>query len=384
MNMKNFMTRSSSKVLAGFLLGVTAVGGVATAAGVFSTSVVNACVDKKTQAIYAAVNNSCSASRTAVTLGAPSTTAGSLNSIVTKISPTVVTINVTTPNGGGTGSGSIFRTTSTYSYVVTNNHVIESAAGGTGTITVELDNGESVSATIVGREANYDLAVLKIMKGNQPTITIGDSSTLKIGDQVIAFGSPLGLDHTVTSGIVSSLNRAVVTSGASATSTQSYVDAIQTDAAINPGNSGGPLTDSVGRMIGINAATATLGSTQGQSGSIGLGFAIPINQALRVMNEIIDTGKATRPVLGVFFDQSFTAGKGAKISSLTSGDAAEKAGIPVGSIVTSIDGVRINDYVTAIVRIRSHAPGDKVTLVVTLPTGGSKTFNLTLGSAASN
>ena len=291
---------------------------------------------------------------------------------------------MTTPSGGGTGSGSIFRTTSTYSYVVTNNHVIEGAASGSGTISVELDNGDSVPATIVGREANYDLAVLKIVKGNQPTISIGDSSTLKIGDQVIAFGSPLGLDHTVTSGIVSSLNRAVVTSGASATSTQSYVDAIQTDAAINPGNSGGPLTDSIGRMIGINAATATLGSATGQSGSIGLGFAIPINQALRIMNEIIDTGKATRPVLGVFFDQSFTAGKGAKISSLTSGDAAEKAGIPVGSIVTSIDGVRINDYVSAIVRIRSHAPGDKVAVVVTLPSGGSKTFNVTLGSAASN
>ncbi len=384
MDMKNLMTHTTSKVLAGFLLGVTAVGGVATAAGVFSTSVVNACVDKKTQAVYAAVNNSCSASRTAVTLGAPAGTAGSLNSIVTKISPSVVTINVTTPSGGGTGSGSIFRTTSTYSYVVTNNHVIEGAASGSGTISVELDNGDSVPATIVGREANYDLAVLKIVKGNQPTISIGDSSTLKIGDQVIAFGSPLGLDHTVTSGIVSSLNRAVVTSGASATSTQSYVDAIQTDAAINPGNSGGPLTDSIGRMIGINAATATLGSATGQSGSIGLGFAIPINQALRIMNEIIDTGKATRPVLGVFFDQSFTAGKGAKISSLTSGDAAEKAGIPVGSIVTSIDGVRINDYVSAIVRIRSHAPGDKVAVVVTLPSGGSKTFNVTLGSAASN
>jgi putative serine protease PepD len=137
-------------------------------------------------------------------------------------------------------------------------------------------------------------------------------------------------------------------------------------------------------MIGINAATATLGSAIGQSGSIGLGFAIPINQALRVMNEIIDTGKATRPILGVFFDQNFASGKGAKISNLTPGEAAEKAGIPVGSIVTAIDGVRINDYVTAIVRIRSHAPGDKVTVVVTLPNGGSKTFNLTLGSAASN
>jgi S1-C subfamily serine protease len=384
MSMKNLMTRTTSKVLAGFLLGVTTVGGVATAAGVFSTSVVNACVDKKSKAIYAAVNNTCPSSRTPVTLGEPISAAGSLNAIVSKISPSVVTINVTTPSGGGTGSGSIFRTTSTFSYVVTNNHVIESAVGGAGTISVELDNGDSVPATIIGREANYVLAVLKISKGNQPTIAVGDSTTLKIGDQVIAFGSPLGLDHTVTSGIVSSLNRAVVTSGSGATNTQSYVDAIQTDAAINPGNSGGPLTDSVGRMIGINAATATLGSLGGQGGSIGLGFAIPINQALRIMNEIIDTGKATRPVLGVFFDQSFAAGKGAKISSLTPGDAAEKAGIPVGSIVTSIDGARVTDYVTAIVRIRSHAPGDKVTIVVTLPSGGSKTFNVTLGSAASS
>lgn len=377
------MSRTPSKVLAGFLLGVTTVGGVATAAGVFSTTVVNACVDKKTQVIYAASRNSCPTTRTGVTLGAPSSVAGSINSIVTKISPSVVTINVTTPNGGGTGSGSIFRTTSTYSYVVTNNHVIESAVSGTGTITVELDNGDPVPATIVGREPNYDLAVLKINKGDQPIIELGDSTSLKIGDQVIAFGSPLGLDHTVTSGIVSSLNRPVVTSGGS-NNTESYVDAIQTDAAINPGNSGGPLTDSLGRMVGINAATATLGSTAGQSGSIGLGFAIPMNQALRVINEIIATGKATRPVLGVFFDQTFTPGKGAKISSLTPNDGAQKAGIPVGAIITSIDGVRITDYVSAIVRIRAHAPGDSVTVVCTLPTGGSKSYTLTLGSSVSN
>jgi putative serine protease PepD len=137
-------------------------------------------------------------------------------------------------------------------------------------------------------------------------------------------------------------------------------------------------------MIGINAATATLGSTAGQSGSIGLGFAIPMNQALRVMNEIIDTGKATRPILGVFFDESFTSGKGAKISSLSPNEAAQKAGIPVGAIITSINGIRITDYVSAIVRIRSFAPGDKVNIVVTMPTGGSKTFNITLGSALSN
>jgi len=381
--MRNSIFGTSSKVIAGFVLGVTTVGGIATAAGVFSTSVVNACVDKKTQVIYAAVNNSCPSNRTGVTLGSPSSAAGSINSIVAKISPSVVTINVTTPTGGGTGSGSIFKTTSTFSYIVTNNHVIESAVGGAGTITVELDDGEQATATIVGREPNYDLAVLKISKGNLPTIEVGDSTQIKSGDQVIAFGSPLGLDHTVTSGIVSSLNRPVVTSGGT-NSGESYVDAIQTDAAINPGNSGGPLTDSLGRMIGINAATATLGSTSGQSGSIGLGFAIPMNQALRIMNEIIDTGKATRPVLGVFFDQSFASGKGAKISSLTPNDGAQKAGIPVGAIITSIDGIRITDYVAAIVRIRSHAPGDKVTVIVTMPTGGSKTFNITLGSAVSN
>ena len=381
--MRNSRFSTPSKVIAGFVLGITAAGGIATAAGVFSTSVTNACVDKKTQVIYAAVNNTCPSNRTGVTLGSPSSAAGSINSIVTKISPSVVTINVTTPNGGGTGSGSVFKTTSTFSYVVTNNHVIESAAGGNGTITVELDNGDQATATIVGREPNYDLAVLKINKGNLPTIEIGDSKQLKIGDQVIAFGSPLGLDHTVTSGIVSSLNRPVVTSGGTNT-TESYVDAIQTDAAINPGNSGGPLTDSLGRMIGINAATATLGSVTGQSGSIGLGFAIPMNQALRVMNEIIATGKATRPVLGVFFDQTFAAGKGAKISSLTPNEGAQKAGIPAGAIITSINGIRITDYVSAIVRIRSYAPGDKVTVIVTMPTGGSKTFNVTLGSAVSN
>ena len=376
--------RNSTKVLAGFLLGITTAGGIATASGLFSTNVVKACVDKKTQAIYAAVNNTCPANRTGVTLGSLGSTAGSLNSIVDKVSPSVVTIYVTTPTGGGSGSGSIFKTSSTFSYVVTNNHVIEDAVGGAGIISVGLDNGEQVSATVVGRDPNYDLAVLRITKANLPTIELGDSSELKIGDQVIAFGSPLGLDRTVTSGIVSSLNRPVVT-GDGVNSAESYVDAIQTDASINFGNSGGPLTDSLGRMIGINAAIVSLGSTTSRGGSIGLGFAIPMNQALRVMNEIIATGKATRPVLGVFFDKSFTPGKGAKISSLApNNQAAQKAGIPAGAIITSINGVRITDQVSAIVRIRSFAPGDKVTIVVTMPTGGSKTFNVTLGSAVSD
>ena len=249
--------RSSTKVIAGFLLGITTAGGIATASGLFSTTVVKACVDKKTQAIYAAVNNTCPANRTGVSLGSLGSAAGSLNSIVDKVSPSVVTIYVTTPTGGGSGSGSIFKTSSTFSYVVTNNHVIEDAVGGAGIISVGLDNGDQVSATIVGRDPNYDLAVLRITKANLPTIELGDSSELKIGDQVIAFGSPLGLDRTVTSGIVSSLNRPVVT-GDGVNSAESYVDAIQTDASINFGNSGGPLTDSLGRMIGINAAIVSL------------------------------------------------------------------------------------------------------------------------------
>ena len=380
--MKNYMSRTSTKVLAGFLLGITSAGGIATANGVFSTTVVNACVAKKSKIIYAAIDNSCPKNRTPVTLGSAGSVAGSISSIVTRVFPTVVTVNVSTPNGGGTGSGAIFKSSNSTSYVVTNNHVIEAAANNTGNIKVELDDGDSYIATIVGRDPNYDLAVLKINKGDLPTIDIGDSLSIKIGDQVIAFGSPLGLDHTVTSGIVSSVNRPVVT-GDGITSTESYVDAIQTDASINPGNSGGPLTDSLGRMVGINVATATLGSLTGQSGSIGLGFAIPINQALRIMNEIIDTGKATRPVLGVYFDNSFTTGSGAKISSLVPGDAAQKAGIPAGAVITSIEGVRIADYLSAIVRIRSYAPGDEVTITVTMPSGASRDFTLKLGSALS-
>lgn len=388
--MKRLIKTTTAKVTLGFVLGASAVGGAASAAGVFGGNITTACVDNRTNAIYASTNGSCPSTRTAVTLGAASNSTTnssvlpavtSIKSIVAKVSPSVVTVNVTDASGGDTGSGSIYKSDATSSYIVTNNHVIASAIGGAGTIDVELDNGDSVPATIVGSDANYDLAVLKINRGNQPAIQIGNSSALSIGDSVIAFGSPLGLDHTVTAGIVSSLNRPVTTG---TTGSESYVDAIQTDAAINPGNSGGPLTDSLGRMVGINSAIATLGSSSGsQSGSIGVGFSIPITEAQRVINEIIATGKSTKPVLGVYFDTTYT-GKGAKISGLTANDGAQKAGIPSGSIVTAIDGIKVPDSVTAIVRIRSHAPGDTVSVTVTLPTGGSKTYSVVLGSAASS
>ena len=379
------ISSTAGKVLAGAIIGATAVGGFATAAGTFSGSTSVICADNRTNALYAApANGTCVTSRTALSLS--QTTAStlpttSIKSVVQKVSPSVVTVNVTVGTGGDTGSGSIIQSDATTSYVVTNNHVIEAAAT-SGTIQIEMNNGDLIPATIVGRDANYDLAVLKVNTGNLPVIVIGDSSALSIGDSVIAFGSPLGLSGTVTSGIVSSLNRPVTTGGTSS-GTNSYVDAIQTDAAINPGNSGGPLTDSLGRQIGINSAIASTGSSlSGQSGNIGLGFAIPINEAKRVYNEIITspTHTSTRPLLGVYFDTAYT-GVGAKISQLVSGEAAEKAGIPVGAIVTSIDGNRVADQLSAIVKIRSYAPGATVQVTVTLPAGGTKTYSVKLGSS---
>jgi putative serine protease PepD len=254
--------------------------------------------------------------------------------------------------------------------------VIESAAT-TGKIEVELNNGDIYVATIVGRNSEYDLAVVSINKSNLPEIPKGNSSSLAIGDVVIAFGSPLGLSGTVTSGIVSALNRPVTTGS---TTAESYMDAIQTDAAINPGNSGGPLVDSQGRAVGVNSAIATLGSSFGPSGNIGLGFSIPFNQAIRIADELIATGKSTKPFLGVLFDTTYI-GVGARIGMITPGQAADKAGLTVGSIIKSIDGFKINDAVSAIVRVRSRVPGDQVVMVIQTSAGESKTFNITLGSA---
>lgn len=368
------MKKSSVKVIVAFLLGASVAGGVATAATSEPLGV-KVCVDKKTQAIYLAGSNGCSTTRTALTLGAPTI---DVKSIASLVNPSVVSIKVVTATGSGSGSGSIYKSDKNSSFIITNNHVIEAAAV-SGIITVELLNGDTIPAQIVGRDIAYDLAVLKINRGNLPMVSVGDSSKISVGESVVAIGSPLGLASTVTSGIISALNRPVTTGTVGA---ESYVNAIQTDAAINPGNSGGALLDSQGRIIGVNSAIATL-SSGGTSGSIGLGFAIPINEAKRVINELIANGKSTRPVLGVFFDTTYT-GTGAKIGRLSPNEGAEKAGIPAGSVITSIDGVKIADQVGAIVKIRSYAPGSTITVTVDLPTGGSKSFKVTLGTAPSN
>jgi putative serine protease PepD len=373
MSMKKF--KSPVQLSAAFLIGAVVAGGVATAATTTNSSVITACADKRTGALFISSTGSCSSNRTLVEIGSSGMNAKAISSLVT---PSVVSISVTSTAGSGTGSGSIYRSNSSTSYIITNNHVIESAVT-TGTIKVEFTNGDQVSATIVGRDPMYDLAVLAIKTGNLPTIALGDSSKVSVGDPVLAIGSPLGLASTVTSGIVSALNRPVA---AGDLGNESFVNAIQTDAAINPGNSGGALVDAQGRIIGVNSAIATL-SSGGASGSIGLGFSIPINEAKRVIDEIISTGKSTRPLLGVELDQNFT-GIGARILRITDGGGAQKAGIPAGSIIRSIDGVKITDRVSAIVRIRSYVPGATVTVVVDLPNGGgSSSFRVTLGSAPS-
>jgi putative serine protease PepD len=371
------MKKSSMNVVIAFVLGASVAGGIAVAENSNSGGV-KACVDNRTKALYLSADGKCAKGRTALEL---TTNAFDVKNLAATITPSVVSIAVESGTRSGTGSGWVYRSSATSSFIITNNHVIESAAT-TGTITVEFSNGDQIDAKIIGRDKAYDLAVLQINRGNLAALNLGDSTKLVVGESVMAVGSPLGLASTVTTGIISALNRPV---SAGSVGAESFVNAIQTDAAINPGNSGGALVNSQGQIIGVNSAIATL-SSGGTSGSIGLGFAIPITEAKRVIDEIITspTNTSTRPVLGVFFDSAYQ-GNGARILRLSTGEAAEVAGIPVGSIVKSIGGQRVTDQVSAIVRIRSFAPGATVSVTVELPNnGGVKTFTVKLGKAPSN
>lgn len=366
------LNRTPLKVTVGFILGAVIAGSVATAATNSVVSSVIVCADNRTQTLTLAKAGVCATNKTAIVIGSNSINAKSIAALVT---PSVVSISVKTATGGGTGSGSIYRTSATTSYIITNNHVIEGAVT-SGTIKVEFSDGLEIPATIVGRDRVYDIAVLLVRKGNLPVLPLGDSSKVSAGDEVLAIGSPLGLANTVTQGIVSALNRPV-TAGTS--DSFSYVNAIQTDAAINPGNSGGALVDVQGRIIGVPSAIASLNSG-GVGGNIGVGFAIPINEAKRVIEEIITTGKSTRPLIGITFDDR-SADTQARIFELSPTGGAQKAGMVVGSIITSIDGVKISNQVAAIVKIRSYAPETVITVVATLPDGSSKSYKVTLGSA---
>ena len=240
--------------------------------------------------------------------------------------------------------------------------MISSAAQSGGRIQVKLNDGRIFSAEVIGRDASYDLAVLRVSNRTLPALQFGDSEKVAVGDAVLAIGSPLGLQGTVTLGIISAKDRAV-TAGESAAQ-NSFINALQTDAAINPGNSGGPLVDSTGAVIGVNSAIATLGTSfGGQTGSIGLGFAIPINQARKTAEQLIKNGKATYPVIGVSVDMSAT-GKGAliadKSTAIMAGGPAAKAGLKPGDLITDFDGRVITSPEELIVAVRSRDIGDSV------------------------
>jgi putative serine protease PepD len=281
----------------------------------------------------------------------------SVAGLAARVLPSVVSIETITSDGGSTGSGFVIDPNG---YLLTNNHVVADAL----TIKVMLNDGREFAAKILGRDASYDLAVLKIEASGLKALQFGDSDKVQVGDPVIAIGSPLGLSGTVTQGIISAKDRPV-TAGDSNSST-SFISALQTDAAINPGNSGGPLVDTTGAVIGINSAIASLSSNLGsQSGSIGLGFAIPINQARKTADQLIKNGKATYPVIGVAVDMNYT-GRGALIaktsSAIMAGGPAAKAGLRAGDLITAIDGLKINTPEELIVEIRTHNVGDEVTI----------------------
>jgi putative serine protease PepD len=299
----------------------------------------------------------------------------SIAGIAKSVLPTVVSISVESTSGQGTGSGFLIQSNSTESYVLTNNHVVTGAGSGA-TITVSFQDQSEAPATVVGTNESYDLAVLRVERGDLPVAALGDSDDVVVGDLAIAIGSPLGLSGTVTSGIISALNRPVTAGG---DGESSFINAIQTDAAINPGNSGGPLVNAQGQVIGINSAIATLSSSSSsQSGSIGLGFSIPINQAKRVAEELINSGTSSYPVIGVQLDMTFE-GKGALVSSVVEGGPASTTDLQGGDVIVAIDGQSVSDGAELVVRIRAKAPGDTVQLKL----DNGDVISLILGSETS-
>ncbi|WP_231607856.1 S1C family serine protease [Streptacidiphilus albus] len=308
----------------------------------------------------------------------------SIAGIAAKSLPSVVTISASNSQESGTGTGFIFNS---QGYILTNNHVVAPSTSG-GKLSVKFSDGNSYPATIVGRAEGYDVAVIKINgtpKEKLVPLPLGNSDAVAVGDTTIAIGAPFGLSGTVTSGIISAKNRPVA-SGESGVDT-SYMNALQTDASINPGNSGGPLMNSVGQVIGIDSAIQSAGATdaEGQSGSVGLGFAIPINQAEYVAAQLIKTGQPIYPIIGILRDNSYT-GNGAKIASsaisgtapVTAGGPAAQAGLQPGDVITEFDGVLIDSGPTLVSEIWSLHPGAKVPVVYTR-NGVTHTTELTLG-----
>ncbi|MET4662918.1 putative serine protease PepD [Streptomyces sp. PvP037] len=313
----------------------------------------------------------------------------SVAGIAAQALPSVVTLHVSGSGEAGTGTGFVLDGRG---HILTNNHVVE-PAGDNGDITVTFNSGDTAEATVVGRDSGYDLAVVKVkgVSGLTP-LPLGNSDNVRVGDPVVAIGAPFDLAGTVTSGIISARERPITAGGEKGDGSDvSYVDALQTDAPINPGNSGGPLLDARARVVGINSAIRSADGAAtpdgGQSGSIGLGFAIPINQGKRVAEELINTGKAVHPVIGITLDMDYS-GDGARVAAkggdggppVSTGGPGARAGIKAGDVITEVDGRRVHSGEELIVKTRAHRPGDRLELTLERD-GEERTVTLTLGSS---
>jgi putative serine protease PepD len=356
---------------------------------------------------------STSAIGAAPTVPAASLPAGSVEQVAAKVVPSVVKLETDMGKQSEEGSGIIL---SSDGLILTNNHVVaalngapagEDGSGGQDEsgapvapsgqqaqdgqamkATVTLSDGRTAPFSVVGADPSSDIAVVRAqgLSGLTP-IALGSSKDLKVGQNVVAIGSPLGLQGTVTTGIVSALDRPVSTGGEGGSAQNTVLDAIQTDAAINPGNSGGALVNMNGELIGVNSAIASLGGGGGggnspaaQSGSIGLGFAIPVDQAKRIADELVSTGTATHASLGVQLSNDPSA-NGAAIAQVVGGGPAAAAGVPDGVVVTKVDDHVIDSAEALVAAVRSKAPGDQVTLTYQDPDGASQTTPVTLGAA---
>jgi putative serine protease PepD len=351
-------------------------------------------------------------------LPAGNTPVGTVEQVAAKVVPSVVMLETDLGRQSEEGSGIIL---SSDGLILTNNHVVATAAnpdrdraphgpsddqgppdespapseppsppdqpgnGGGGAkpkTTVTFSDGRTAEFTVVGADPTTDIAVVRVqgVSGLQP-ISLGSSANLRVGQPVMAVGSPLGLEGTVTTGIVSALNRPVSTTGETGNQ-NTVLDAIQTDAAINPGNSGGALVNMSGQLVGVNSAIATLGgeSPDAQSGSIGLGFAIPVDQAKRIADELIASGTASHASLGIQVTND-KGTPGAKVVAVVPNGAAAGAGLPSGVVVTKVDDRPVNSADGLVAAVRSKAPGDKVTLTFKDPSGDTRTLQVTLGKA---
>ncbi|HTW15753.1 MAG TPA: trypsin-like peptidase domain-containing protein [Nocardioides sp.] len=304
---------------------------------------------------------------------------GSIAAVAQELLPSTVQVSAEHDGqaNGATGSGFVLDK---QGHVVTNNHVVADAAKSDGKIAIVDHEGNRYDATVVGRSPVYDLAVLYSEDAERlAPAALGASRSLQVGEGVVAIGSPLGLSSTVTAGIVSALQRPVSTGDAASES--SYINAVQTDAAINPGNSGGPLVNLRGQVVGVNSAIATTGGGGfgTESGNIGVGFAIPVEQVRITADQILRTGEARYPVIGAQVQTGQDDGSGAKIDKVNDGTPAADSGLRAGDVIVAVEGARVTDGIALIVAIRSHQPGETLEFTV-LRGGDERSVEVTLDS----